>query len=80
MLMVVDSTGNTRVAYAEDFQDVTLTLTPEEFQDILDLYEYRKKVTPSVMAKSTKSIYEKLLSCKETMKLKDGLKPVKTEE
>ncbi len=78
--MVVDSTGNTRVAYADDYQDVTLTLTPQEFTDLLDLYEYRKKVTPSVMAKSTKSIYEKLLLCKETMKLKDGIKPAETED
>lgn len=69
------------IAYAEDFEDVTITFTPLEWQELVCFYEYRKhkntdlvrpgKKYPEVFSKLNKDIYEKLIS--NPPKLKEGL-------
>ncbi|MBR3543661.1 MAG: hypothetical protein IKN82_08210 [Treponema sp.] len=57
-----------RMAYAYDFEDTSVTLTPIEWQDLLDFFEFKKKSAPSVFAKTTKSILKKLLAAKPKLK------------
>lgn len=75
--MLVNVNGKERIALADDFQDITLTLTPIEWSELKDLFEYQKKVTPSVFSKSTKTIYRKLIE--NTPKLKEGVVEVKND-
>lgn len=57
-----------RTAYAYDFEDTSVTLTPREWQDLLDFFEFKKKIAPSVFAKTTESIHKKLLMAKPKLK------------
>jgi len=66
--MFIDDNGKTRVAYAKDFCDVTITLTPVEWQDLKEFFEMQKKFKPSVMKKSTYSILQKLLENEPKLK------------
>ena len=59
--MLIDDNGHVRIAYAGDFQDTTITLTPREWLELKSLLEYRKQTKPCVFAKENMSIYEKLL-------------------
>ena len=76
MVMINDG-GKKRVVMAGDFQDVTITFTPNEWQELLDLFEFRKKTCPSVFAKATKSIHQKLVDSRP--QLKPGLKYINNE-
>lgn len=69
--MIIDENGHTRVANESDFQDVQITFTPTEWQDLLEFFELRKKFHPSVFHKSSKTIYQKLLENQPI--LKEGL-------
>ena len=73
--MLVNDNGVERVAYAEDYEDTTITLTPIEWQELKDLFEFRKQTKPCTFAKSTKSIYKKIIDA--APKLKDNLKEIK---
>ncbi len=77
-MLIRDFLGRERVAYAEDFKDVTITFTPEEWSSLLDFFEYRKKYSPSTFHKTTKTIYQKLVLNKP--QLKEGLLEVKLTE
>lgn len=74
-MLIKDSLGRERVAYAKDFKDVTITFTPEEYSSLLDFFEYRKKYSPSTFHKATKTIYQKLIINKP--QLKEGLSEIK---
>lgn len=76
-MMIIDADGHTRIANESDFQDVQITFTPIEWQELLEFFQLRKKFNPSVFHKSTKSIYQKLLE--NQPKLKEGLNKVETE-
>lgn len=58
--MLINDNGRARIAYATDFENTTITLTPAEWQELCELLEYRKQTKPYVFRKSNKSIYEKL--------------------
>lgn len=74
-MLIKDSLGRERVAYAKDFKDVTITFTAEEWSDLLEFFEYKKKYSPSTFHKTTKTIYQKLLVNKP--QLKEGLSEIK---
>lgn len=74
-MLIKDSLGRERVAYAEDFKDVSITFTAEEWSALLEFFEYRKKYSPSTFRKTTKTIYQKLLVNKP--QLKEGLSEIK---
>lgn len=76
--MIIDANGHTRIAYESDFQGVQITFTPIEWQELLEFFQLRKKGSPSVFHKSTKTIYQKLLE--NQPKLKEGLNKVETEK
>lgn len=73
-MLIKDSLGRERVAYAKDFKDVTITFTAEEWSSLLDFFEYRKNYSPSTFHKTTKTIYQKLTIDKP--QLKEGLSEV----
>ena len=76
-MIIIDANGHTRFANESDFQDVQITFTPIEWQELLDFFELRKKFHPSVFHKSSKTILQKLLE--NQPKLKEGLSKVETE-
>ncbi len=71
-MLIIDKYGRERVAQAADFQDVTISFTPEEYQALKDFFEFRKTYSPSTFSKSTKTIYKKLIDVE--LQLKQGLK------
>ena len=77
-MLVKDSLGRERVAYAKDFKDVTISFTAEEWSDLLEFFEYKKKYSPSTFHKTTKTIYQKLLVNKP--QLKEGLTEIKEDK
>lgn len=74
-MLIKDFLGRERVAYAKDFKDVTITLTAEEWSNLLEFFEYKKKYSPSTFHKTTKTIYQKLIVNKP--QLKEGLSEIK---
>ena len=74
-MLIKDSLGKERVAYAKDFKDVTITFTVEEWSNLLEFFEYKKKYSPSTFHKTTKTIYQKLIVNKP--QLKEGLSEIK---
>ena len=77
-MLIKDFLGRERVAYAEDFKDVSITFTAEEWSALLEFFEYRKKYSPSTFHKTTKSIYQKLIVNKP--QLKEGLSEIKEDK
>lgn len=78
-MLIRDEKGQERVAYAPDFQDVTITLTPMEWQELRHIFEYsRERTKPNPFSKLNKSIYEKLKANQPP--LKPGLEEIKQEE
>jgi len=77
-MLIKDSFGRERVAYAEDFEDVTITFTAIEWSDLLEFFNYRKQYSPSTFHKTTKTIYQKLVENKP--QLKKGLVEIKEDK
>ncbi len=73
--MLINDNGYPRIAYASDFENTTITLTPDEWQELCALLEYRKQTKPCVFSKLNKSIYEKLKA--NPPKLKSQYKVIK---
>ena len=73
--MLINDNGCARIAYASDFENTTITLTPEEWQELCALPEYRKQTKPCAFCKLNKSIYEKLKT--NPPKLKNRYKIIK---
>ncbi len=71
MYTIIDEAGNKRIAGVLDFQDVTITFTPVEWQELQAMFEYRRKTFPSPLAKTQRTIYKKIME--NEPKLKDGL-------
>ena len=57
---MINDNGYARIAYASDFESTTVTLTPEEWQELCALLECRKQTKPCAFCKLNKAIYEKL--------------------
>lgn len=73
--MPINDNGHARIAYAADFESTTVTLTPEEWQELCALLEYRKQTKPCAFCKLSKPIYEKLKA--NPPKLKNQYKVIK---
>lgn len=66
------------VAVADDFENVTIELTPIEWQELVTFFEYRKhsykdivrpgKKYPNLFAKANRTIYQKLMENKPKLK------------
>lgn len=66
------------VAVADDFENVTIELTPIEWQELVSFFEYRKhssndivrpgKKYPNPFAKANRTIYQKLMENKPKLK------------
>ena len=72
--MLINDNGHERIAYASDFEDTAITLTPKEWQELCSLLEYRKQTKPCAFCKLNKSIYKKLQA--NPPKLKDRYKVI----
>lgn len=77
-MLIRDQDGNERIAYAEDFKETSITLTPQEWLELCSLMEYRKKTKPCVFAKTNMTTYKKLKA--NPPLLRDGLMEIKTED
>lgn len=73
--MLINDNGYERIAYASDFENTTITLTPDEWQELCALLEYRKQTKPCAFSKLNKPIYEKLKA--NPPKLKNQYKVIK---
>lgn len=73
--MFIDDNGKIRMAYAKDFCDVSITLTPVEWKDLKEFFELKKSFKPSMLKKSTSSILHKLME--NEPKLKPEYKEIK---
>ena len=58
--MIILDNGVRRVAYASDFESVTITFTVDEWQELEKLFEFRLKTYPSTMVKASGTIYKKI--------------------
>lgn len=74
-MLIRDQDGNERIAYTEDFQETSITLTPQEWLELCSLLEYRKQTKPCVFAKTNMKIYKKLKA--NPPLLRDGLTEIK---
>ena len=61
MYTIIDEAGDKRIAGVLDFQDVTITFTPVEWQELQSMFEYRRKTFPSPLAKAQRTIYKKIM-------------------
>lgn len=77
-MLIKDSLGRERIACVEDFEDVTITFTPQEWSDLLEFFEYRKRYSPSTFHKTTRTIHKKLVENKP--QLKKGLVEIKEDQ
>lgn len=60
-MIIRDKKGTERIAMAYDFQDVTITFTPSEWKELLDIFScHKKKIRPDAFAKINQQILEKL--------------------
>jgi len=74
-VIIRDKKGTERIAMPYDFQDVTITLTPSEWQELRDIFSFhKKKIKPDAFSKINRQILEKLEA--NQPKLKDGFEKV----
>lgn len=73
--MLINDNGHARIASASDFENTAITLTPEEWQELCALLEYRRQTKPCAFCKLNKPIYEKLKA--NPPKLKNQYKAIK---
>lgn len=60
-MIIRDKNGNERIAMASDFQDVTVTFTPAEWQELREIFlVHKKNIKPNAFAKINQRILEKL--------------------
>lgn len=68
-MIIRDKNGNERIAMPSDFQDVTVTFTPSEWQELLDIFRFhKKKIQPDAFAKINSQILEKLEAIRPRLK------------
>ena len=60
-MIIRDKKGTERIAMPYDFQDVTITFTPAEWNELRDIFSFhKKKIKPDVFGKINRQILEKL--------------------
>lgn len=60
-MIIRDKNGTERIAMAYDFQDVTITFTPAEWDELHEIFSFHnKKIKPNVFGKINHQILEKL--------------------
>ena len=60
-MIIRDKKGTERIAMPYDFQDVTITFTPPEWNELRDIFSFhKKKIKPDVFGKINLQILEKL--------------------
>ena len=84
-MMIRDKNGNERIAMPSDFQDVTVTFTPAEWQELHEIFSFHKtKIKPNAFAKINQRILEKLEANQPQLKegrekVRDGWPSVSTQ-
>ena len=75
-MIIRDKNGNERIATASDFQDVTITFTPSEWDELHEIFSFHKtKIKPNAFAKINQRILEKLEA--NRTQLKEGREKVR---
>lgn len=75
-MIIRDKNGNERIAMANDFQDVTVTFTPAEWDELHEIFSFHKtKIKPNAFAKINQRILEKLEANRP--QLKEGREKVR---
>lgn len=60
-MIIRDKKGTERIAMPYDFQNVTITFTPSEWNELRDIFSFhKKKIKPDVFGKINRQILEKL--------------------
>jgi len=85
-MIIRDKKGTERIAMAYDFQDVTITFTPSEWDELHDIFSfYKKKLKPNEFAKINRQILEKLEANQPVLKegyekVRDGWPSISNEQ
>jgi hypothetical protein len=85
-VIIKDKKGTERIAMAYDFQDVTITFTPSEWDELHDIFSfYKKKLKPNEFAKINRQILEKLEANQPVLKegyekVRDGWPSISNEQ
>jgi hypothetical protein len=85
-VIIKDKKGTERIAMAYDFQDVTITFTPSEWDELHDIFSfYKKKRKPNEFAKINRQILEKLEANQPVLKegyekVRDGWPSISNEQ
>ena len=75
-MIIRDKNGNERIAMPSDFQDVTVTFTPAEWNELHEIFSfYKTKIKPNAFAKINQRILEKLEA--NQPQLKEGREKVR---
>lgn len=75
-MMIRDKNGNERIAMPSDFQDVTVTFTPAEWNELHEIFSFHKtKIKPNAFAKINQRILDKLEANRP--QLKEGREKVR---
>lgn len=68
-MIIRDKKGTERIAMAYDFQDVTITFTPAEWDELHEIFSFHKtKIKPNAFAKINQRILEKLEANRPALK------------
>lgn len=60
-MIIRDKNGNERIAMPSDFQDVTVTFTPSEWNELREIFlVHKKNIKPNVFSKINHQILAKL--------------------
>jgi hypothetical protein len=85
-VIIRDKKGTERIAMAYDFQDVTITFTPSEWNELRDIFSFhKKKIKPDVFGKINRQILEKLEANQPVLKegyekVQDGWPSISNEQ
>lgn len=75
-MIIRDRNGTERIATASDFQDVTIRFTPDEWNELHEIFSFhKKKIQPDAFAKINQRILEKLEA--NQPQLKEGREKVR---
>lgn len=85
-MIIRDKKGTERIAMPNDFQDVTITFTPFEWQELRDIFlVHKKKIKPNAFSKINQQILAKLEANQPALKegrekVRDGWPSISNEQ
>lgn len=85
-MIIRDKKGTERIAMPYDFQDVTITFTPAEWDELHEIFSfYKSKIKPNAFAKINQRILEKLEANQPALKegrekVRDGWPSISNEQ